>query len=102
MEPESRSPNFDDKMTMLQITKSRLTFSFYKIAATIKRRVSFFSIYHHDDEMEMLKARHELLQKQCRNVMRKIMERQDTLEDRLFISEVASEKYDKEKSNYIN
>ena len=34
--------------------------------------------------------------------MQKIMERQDTLEDRLFISEVASEKYDKEKSNYIN
>lgn len=30
------------------------------------------------------------------------MERQDTLEDRLFISEVASEKYDKEKSNYTN
>lgn len=66
---DANSYSFDDKSTILAITQKRLQMSFYAVAKLIKRRVSFFSIYQHEDEIEMLKARHELLQKQCQNAL---------------------------------
>lgn len=81
-EPEGSSSSFDDKFTILTITQQRLGLSFFKIAGMIKRRVSFYTIYQHEDEIEMLKARHDLMQKQLQNVIKDLLKRTEFLEQK--------------------
>lgn len=82
---------FDDKQTQLNLTKKRMGYTLHKIATMIKRRITFYSLYENSDELELLKIQHELLKTQLKNNLHKIVDRQRSIEDKLFSDGVPSE-----------
>lgn len=84
---------FDDKQTQLDLTKKRMGYTLHKIATMIKRRITFYSLFENSDELELLKIQHELLKTQLRNNLHKIVDRQRSIEDKLFSDGVPSEEH---------
>lgn len=82
---------FDDKQTQLNLTKKRMGYTLHKIATMIKRRITFYSLFENSDELELLKIQHELLKTQLKNNLHKIVDRQRSIEDKLFSDGVPSE-----------